>query len=429
VLFRSVELGLRVHDVPSRPAYVFWNLRHHALLTFVPLCGISAWIELIDRLALGAARRTGLFSGFVDSVTKVVRNDLGWGEGFKAVLGTSSVRDGVIDVFRGGGHLFGVLCVFILSPLVVRLVWDVQTLGKGPTRDALERLLERTGVRVRDILLWRTHGTLVNAAAVGVIRPLRYILLSDALLESLPERQVQAVMAHEIAHVRLRHMLWMGISVVSMGVFLSLVASLALWAAGVGPEVAATPRPGESIEVDSLSWGTGLVTSGAVLGLTLSLFGFVSRRFEWQADAFAVRVLSHLRPRADAPPQIAWTGLPNGIEPPVVAGETVAGEIDPARATTEAAESMAGALGSVATLAHIPISRSSWRHGSIAVRQARVRGLVGQPLAHERGTETGGVISSSRRLPIDRSVRALKWGAIVLLCVSIGVIAAFGSYS
>src|SRR5690606_31987071 len=81
-------------------------------------------------------------------------------------------------------------------------------------------------VRFREVLLWRTFGGMVNAAVMGMLAPLRYILLSDALLEHLPAEQVEAVMAHEVAHIRKRHLVWLLVLSGSAMVLLQLVCGL-----------------------------------------------------------------------------------------------------------------------------------------------------------------------------------------------------------
>jgi hypothetical protein len=59
---------------------------------------------------------------------------------------------------------------------------------------------------------------------------------------------------------------------------------------------------------------------------------------------------------------------------------------------------MTGALSLVAFLNHVPVERRSWRHGSIAWRQAYLRSLSGQPHG---------------RLAIDALVRTLCVLALV----------------
>ena len=113
------------------------------------------------------------------------------------------------------------------------------------------------------------------------------------------------------------------------------------------------------------------------------LFGWVSRRFERQADTFAVQYLAQhgqrTTPRANCDSSVI--------------------DLWPIRVMT-------GALQQVADLNNIPIRRRSWRHGSIAWRQAYLRRLVGTPID---------------RQPIDRQIVMIKVvSAITIMTLALG---------
>lgn len=69
---------------------------------------------------------------------------------------------------------------------------------------------------------------------------------------------------------------------------------------------------------------------------------------------------------------------------------------------------MTGALDAVAELNHISRQSRSWRHGSIAYRQRRLRAIVGEPVD---------------QLGIDRRVRWLKRGLALALATLIAALA------
>ncbi|MEM9420842.1 MAG: M48 family metalloprotease, partial [Planctomycetota bacterium] len=219
-------------------------------------------------------------------------------------------------------------------------------------------------------------GGMINAAVMGLFGRVRFILLSDGLLDQVSEREVEAVMAHELAHVRLRHLWWLLISA----------------AAGV----AVLSVAGEALLTWNDAWPTWVQAVMTVRGLALwgLQFGWVSRRIERQADTFGARHMTVVHDeRTRATP-----------------GETsVEAELPPRPPATEfdefGVDSMIGALQRVADLNHIATRRRSWRHGSIAWRQAYLRSLVGQPLD---------------RPPIDRMM--WKINAVSLLAL-VGVIA------
>lgn len=338
-LLRTLDEGGSVGAPPgSSLRYATEQFRQHAAIVLVPLSIIWSWNESLIWLA---DRR-------------------GW-----------TLASDASQLAFAGAQLIGVAIAFVITPLLMVRVWRTLPLGRGELRDRLEALCARHEVRCRDILVWRTAGGMLNGAVMGLLPRVRYILFTDALLESLSERQVEAVAAHEIAHIRRRHLPWLLGSIFAS---LWLGTSLVVW-----PAMGADALLGAALftgPLASLVTAFGVVVS---LALAVTVFGAVSRAFERQADAFAVQSLSGLH-AADAQP-----------------GDAI---------TEEAAHAMAGALQAVAHFNAIPTQRFFWRHGSIRGRQRRVMALVGTPV---------------RSTPADRPVRRIKrlTGAalVTLACV------------
>lgn len=99
-----------------------------------------------------------------------------------------------------------VAVVFVLMPLAVRKMWRTKPLVGQPLRQMLDDLCLTRGCSVREILVWHTNGTMANAAVVGMSRWLRYLLLTDVLLGHLTDAQVNAVVRHELGHLRRWHL-------------------------------------------------------------------------------------------------------------------------------------------------------------------------------------------------------------------------------
>jgi len=336
----AVEHARPVGRLPSRRQHLVDQVRHQALLLLAPLTLILAWTETL--FFIESRHAEGLIDAVGEQIASIILN---------------------------GAHLLGVAVVFLLAPEMLRRIWSTHPLPQGETRDALERLLRRQRVSCRELLVWNTHSTLVNAAVVGFFGPLRYILLSDALIETLSPERIEAVMAHEVGHIRRRHIPWMLLAIVA--IFGLTLWAFTLFAQALGVVLAAA---GEQIG--------DLLRTGALLGAIVAaftIFGFVSRRFERQADAFAAQHLSGMERDA---------------------------EDDRIEVTPEAAGRMAEALDDVARLNHIPRRRFTWRHGSIAGRQRALHALVGRPVG---------------RLPIDRTVRRIKIASIAGLAALVGV--------
>jgi Zn-dependent protease with chaperone function len=100
--------------------------------------------------------------------------------------------------------LIGVMLV--LMPIAVRRIWHTSSLTENPLREILDGVCLGRKCRVRDILIWHTDHTLANAAVVGMSRHLRYLLLTDLLVNRLNDRELAAVARHELAHLRRWHL-------------------------------------------------------------------------------------------------------------------------------------------------------------------------------------------------------------------------------
>ena len=158
----------------------------------------------------------------------------------------------------------GIVATF---PLLLRLVWDAEPLPPGPLRRRLEHTARQSGLPLRRIYVWHTRGRITNAAVVGLLPSVRSVFLSDGLLCRLDDRQVEAVFAHELGHVRHRHALRR----------IALVGTAAFGAAWVAPYCPA---------------GIFQAVPAALFGVTLlAVLGWYSRRLEHQADLHAVRIL------------------------------------------------------------------------------------------------------------------------------------------
>jgi Zn-dependent protease with chaperone function len=273
---------------------------------------------------------------------------------------------GVREFVEPSLAFMGLLLIMTVVPAMLRWLWDVVRIEEGQVRAMAREACERHGVRVVGPLLWRTHGAMVNAAILGLFWPLRYLLVTDALLEAMPKRQLEGVLAHEVAHVRLAHIAWLGASVVASASALGWLVGAVVW---MWP---ATGDVGAARDEETLATAA-MLGSAAALGATLLTLGYVSRRFEWQADAFAVRHLS------------VSDGSNAGVTP-------------------QAAADMSGALATVASANGVPESRWGFRHGSIADRRMRVERLVGVALD---------------AFEIDRVVRRIKWMIVLTIVVSV----------
>ena len=198
----------------------------------------------------------------------------------------------------GVGLLVGSLILLpILLIMRLRIVKDVpQPLTSGELRDQVFSMAGRLGVSLSQIfVLPAGKGQVANAYAAKN----RIVMFTDYLLEHLSKREVDAVAAHELAHLRYKHptkrliaffaaifspFYFKSISSLLVGLFMLPLEFLPSQATGAG-RMLSVWRGVRAFEQFSQR-DFVLVTVG------LTIFYFISRHFESVADATAVQVTS-----------------------------------------------------------------------------------------------------------------------------------------
>ena len=170
-----------------------------------------------------------------------------------------------------GAQLALVVFISLFVPLAIRLILPGGPMPDGRLRRRLETFARDRGLKVNQILVWRTGSRFfATAFVIGLVSPFRYVFFTDTLLKSMSEDEILAVFAHEMGHVHHRHLWWLLAFILSFTVvMLGLVVGL------------------EMLPLPAGEWD--LVAMGALIAYAYFAFGFVSRRFERQADAFAAK--------------------------------------------------------------------------------------------------------------------------------------------
>jgi STE24 endopeptidase len=266
-------------------------------------------------------------------------------------------------------NIISAAAVFIFAPQILRYVLDTQTLPDSPLRRRLHAMCQRFGLRYRDILLWRTQNNMGNAAVVGIVPGLRYILLSDLLLETMSDDQIEAVFAHELGHIVHRHMIWYVVF------FIGMILALAGPGDALGRAITQwIPTPDGNLTPSMMMQLTPLLLLGLGIAAFLIVFGFLSRRFERQADVFAARTMEQAL--AAEPLRVAMESphpRPSPEDRPS-APRNASSPVGPRGAAV-----FASALERVAVINNIPIAARSWCHGSIARRMNYLLHLARDP--------------------------------------------------
>lgn len=191
------------------------------------------------------------------------------------------------------GALLGFqLLMAVLAPVLILPLFNKFTpLPQGSLRERLLKLAERTRFRARSIQVMdgSKRSRHSNAFFTGFGR-FRRIVLFDTLIQHLAEPELEAVLAHEIGHYKKKHIPKM-LAASAMGslagfYLLALLARQGWFYRGFGFE------PGSIVPALLLF---GLLSGVATFWLS-PLAHWWSRRYEYQADAFAARVMDEPRP-------------------------------------------------------------------------------------------------------------------------------------
>jgi Zn-dependent protease with chaperone function len=177
---------------------------------------------------------------------------------------------------------FSLLLAWAYPAFIAPLFNKFSALPEGSLRSRVEHLLERCGFRSRGIFVMdgskrSAHG---NAYFTGIGNNKR-IVFFDTLLERLNDVEIEAVLAHELGHFRLRHIL----KLLASGASLSLAALATLgWLAtqswfyaGLG---VATPSAHAALLLF-------LLAAPAFTVLFHAVAAAISRKHEFEADAYA----------------------------------------------------------------------------------------------------------------------------------------------
>jgi STE24 endopeptidase len=191
---------------------------------------------------------------------------------------------------------FWVWCGWLALMLLMTWAWPAfiaplfnrfTPLGDLILRTRLESLLHRTGFTLQGIFVVdgsrrSAHG---NAYFTGIGRHKR-IVFYDTLLSRLTHDEVEAVLAHELGHFKLRHVRKRLLLTVATS-----FAALALlgWGSGRQDFYAALGVPQMSPEAALLLF---MLAAPVFLFFLTPLGSFWSRRHEFEADGFAARTSS-----------------------------------------------------------------------------------------------------------------------------------------
>lgn len=229
-------------------------------------------------------------------------------DGLKRILATTEGQIAYFSIFLLG--------VAVMGPAMIKRFWRCTPLAQSPVRLRIEALCSRAGMAYADILHWPLFGgKMITAGVMGLVRRFRYILVTPSLLELLAPDELDAVIAHEIGHIKKKHLLFYLLFFAGY-----LLLSYVMYDVVIYAMIFAEP-------VWTLIHHSGLnqamvasvVFSVMILAVFLVyfrfVFGFFMRNFERQADGYVFALFDSARPLVSTLRKIAFTSRQSSDRP------------------------------------------------------------------------------------------------------------------
>jgi Zn-dependent protease with chaperone function len=216
----------------------------------------------------------------------------------------------ILSTTEGEVIYFLLLLILIatIGPAIIQRFWRCKPLEQGYLRSRIERLCTRARLKYSNIVYWPIFGgKMITAGVMGLIRKFRYILVTEALLKYLEPGEIDAVIAHEIGHVKKRHLIFYLIFFAGY-----MLISYATYDLVIYAMIYAEPlfRWISSSGLDQMTVSAFFLSLTVIIIFLLYfrfIFGFFMRNFERQADCYVYQLFESGVPLITTLEKIAFT--------------------------------------------------------------------------------------------------------------------------
>lgn len=189
------------------------------------------------------------------------------------------------------GQISFFICFLIVAatigPALIQKFWKCIPLAKGTIRQRIELMCKNADMKFKEILIWPLFGgKMVTAGVMGLVKQFRYILVTPALLQLLDPFEIEAVIAHEIGHIKQKHLIFylfffIGYLILAFSALNFIIYVFMYFEAATGFIITG----GSNNTLISLYFNISMIF--IFLIYFRYVFGFFMRNFERQADIYA----------------------------------------------------------------------------------------------------------------------------------------------
>ena len=187
--------------------------------------------------------------------------------------------------------------VAVIGPAMIQKFWRCKSLEPGAHRQRIENLCQKADLSYADILYWPIFGgKMITAGVMGLLKKFRYILVTPSLLRLLEPEEIEAVIAHEIGHVKRKHLLFYLLFFVGYMLLSYVTFDIILFGIIYAEPVYWFINKTGFDQTTIFSALFSLVIIIVFLIYFRFIFGFYMRNFERQADIYVYALFDSAKP-------------------------------------------------------------------------------------------------------------------------------------
>ena len=187
--------------------------------------------------------------------------------------------------------------VAVIGPAMIQKFWRCKPLEAGDHRKRIENLCQKADLAYADILYWPIFGgKMITAGVMGLLKKFRYILVTPSLLRLLEPEEIDAVIAHEIGHVKRKHLLFYLLFFVGYMLLSYVTFDIILFGIIYAEPVYWSINKTGFDQTTIFSALFSLVIIFIFLIYFRFIFGFYMRNFERQADIYVYALFDSAKP-------------------------------------------------------------------------------------------------------------------------------------
>lgn len=141
------------------------------------------------------ARQTVAIIFFPPILMWLLLEDMGLSEGMELMSEIKTLTIAPLFLFT----------LYILSPKLFNWAWRIKEASVNLVI-RLKNISDKAQTKIAGVKIWNTFNEPVpNAAVAGILSQFRFVYITDFLLDTFTEQQIDAVVAHELGHLKLGH--------------------------------------------------------------------------------------------------------------------------------------------------------------------------------------------------------------------------------